>query len=121
MAIPFKNLDVYAIVDQDTDEARAFTTYLGYWDCVAGLVAHVHGPTRTAPSSPHFGRTERSRPLAVDSFTGATVELRGLLLNAWNSEFTLYLARSPTPAERGRRGGHLGPGSARERRSGAGL
>src|SRR5881409_1299331 len=36
-------LDVYALTDADTDEAKAFTTYLGYWVSLAEHIEQLYG------------------------------------------------------------------------------
>ena len=33
-----EELDTFAILDADSDEARAITTYLGYWSAFADLI-----------------------------------------------------------------------------------
>lgn len=82
-------LDVYALTDSDTDEARTFTTYSGYW---AALAEHVD----TDFGNPSFdtlleeldgrGLTRlASKPAACGD-----AELRSVLLNAWSSELALY-------------------------------
>lgn len=43
MAEILKGLDVFALTDADTAEARAFTTYLGYWVSLAELVDQTYG------------------------------------------------------------------------------
>jgi len=95
--IPFGELDVYAIVDQDTDEARTFTTYLGYWDCLAELVTRVHGKDPYASILSALRANRVVTGLSGRPFSGPTAALRELLLNAWNSELTLYLVDPGDP------------------------
>jgi len=33
-----ERVNVYALLDADSDEARTFTTYLNYWDSLAELM-----------------------------------------------------------------------------------
>jgi hypothetical protein len=37
------DLDVYALIDADTDEARTFTTYRGYWVSLAEHIERDYG------------------------------------------------------------------------------
>ena len=89
----FSDLDLYALLDSDSDEARTFTTYLGYWvslaehiqenytdDVGTGILAELRG--RRA-----FVRmASRPKPSAA-----AAAAVRSLLLNGWTSELRLHL------------------------------
>lgn len=84
-----RKLDVYALTDADSDEARTFTTYSGYWLALADHIAEEHG------SPPFDGllielesrglRKLSSKPASCDP-----AALRSVLLNAWSSELALY-------------------------------
>lgn len=83
-------LDVYAFTDSDTDEAKAFTTYLGYWVSLAAQIEQLYGEP---PFATLLGELENrglaklsGKPLAGDADA-----LRSVLLNAWSSELALYL------------------------------
>ena len=43
--ISFRKLDVFAFIDSDTPEAKQFTTYMVYWDCLARAVLDTYGGT----------------------------------------------------------------------------
>lgn len=47
-ALRFADLDLYALLDSDSDEARAFTTYLGYWVSLAEHIQENYGDDFTA-------------------------------------------------------------------------
>jgi hypothetical protein len=88
---PLRTLDVYALVDADSGEAKTFTTYLNYWLALSGLVTRTYGPApydrllTTLQEQPSF-RSLCGKKTGLDA--GA---LRSLLLNAWNSELALHL------------------------------
>lgn len=83
--------DVYGFVDADTQEAKAFTTYMVYWTALALIIRNNYGQDANAGLVPEI----RSRPgfskLAARRFSGSNDDLRSHLLNAWNSEMALYL------------------------------
>ena len=93
MAI-LRDLDVFALTDSDSEEARTFTTYGGYW---AALADHVEAEFGSIPFQSLFealvdnGLTR----LASKPSSCADAPLRTLLLNAWSSE----LAGCETGAE----------------------
>jgi hypothetical protein len=82
-------LDVYALTDADTNEARTFTTYSGYW---AALAEHIDtdfgGPPFDALLTELEGRGLRK--LSSKPASCSDDELRSVLLNAWSSELALY-------------------------------
>jgi hypothetical protein len=82
-------LDVYALTDSDTDEARTFTTYSGYW---LALVEHVEKQFGMFPYPELLAELERRgvRALASKQAAGNGQQLRSLLLNAWSSELAMY-------------------------------
>ena len=89
----FSELDLYALLDFDSDEARTFTTYLGYWVSLAEHVQENYGDD-VAPgilaelqSRRAFGRMA-SRPKPGNNAAGM---MRSLLLNGWTSELRLHL------------------------------
>ncbi len=95
---PIADLDVYALIDADTDEARAFTTYLGYWVCLAQHVESRYG----SPCYEQLLAVLEGRGLAAlraNAPNGDERVLRSMLLNAWSSELALHLVE-PNDAQR---------------------
>lgn len=83
-------LDVYAFTDADTGEAKAFTTYLGYWVSLAEHIEQLYGD----PPFAALYADLQSRGLAKLSgkpLAGDADLLRSVFLNAWSSELALYL------------------------------
>lgn len=83
-------IDVYALTDSDSDDARTFTTYAGYWSSLRDHVQDAFGPypyTRLLAELESRGLSRlASKPAACD-----TNPLRKLLLNAWSSELALHI------------------------------
>lgn len=87
----FSDIDVYSLVDADSEEARTFTTYLGYWVCLAEHLQECYG-SDYAPAllselhrQPSFRKlTGQGKPVNPDA-------VRSLLLNGWTSELRLHL------------------------------
>ena len=81
-------IDVYALADSDTDDARTFTTYAGYWSALREHVQEEFGPypyPRLLAELESRGLSRlSSKPAACDK-----EPLRKLLLNAW-SELALH-------------------------------
>lgn len=84
------DLDVYALLDADTDEARTFTTYHGYW---LALAAHVEREYGEPPFPALLGQLEARglRRLGGRPCSGDESLLRSALLNAWSTELSLHL------------------------------
>lgn len=85
-----RGLDVFAFTDSDTDEAKAFTTYLGYWVSVAQHIDQIYGDPPYAPLHAQLLAAGVAK-LAGKGLAGNPGELRSALLNAWSSELALYL------------------------------
>jgi hypothetical protein len=89
----FSDLDLYALLDSDSDEARTFTTYLGYWVSLAEHVQGTYG-NDSAPAILAALQSNRafvrlgSRPKPTPA---AAEVMRSLLLNGWTSELRLHL------------------------------
>jgi hypothetical protein len=86
----FSTFDVYALLDADTDEARSFTTYLGYWACLSNHVVDIYG------AEPFDGLLAEMHTRRLASLGGSRSgcdrdQLADLLLNAWTSELALHL------------------------------
>jgi hypothetical protein len=81
--------DVFALTDADTDEARTFTTYSGYWLALVEHVEHQFGmfpyPKLLAELNARGLTSLASKPSRTNHES-----LRGLLLNAWSSELAMY-------------------------------
>ncbi|WP_420451785.1 hypothetical protein [Ilumatobacter sp.] len=92
-----RGLDVYALVDSDSDEARAFTTYLGYWDCLARAVEAEFGSDPIPQLVSDVASRSAFQKLQNRAFAGSSEVLKGLLLNGWNSEQNLYLVDPDDP------------------------
>lgn len=84
------DLDVFSIVDADSDEAKAFTTYLGYVCSLAELVTNVLGDVDYEGIRQHMEGSGRLRRLHGRRYTGEETPVRGLLANAWLTELHLH-------------------------------
>ena len=89
----FSDLDLYALLDSDSDEARTFTTYLGYWVSLAEHIQENYGDD-VAPGI--LAALRQRRPfIRMSSRTKPSDEvaavMRSLLLNGWTSELRLHL------------------------------
>jgi hypothetical protein len=91
--IRFSEIDLYAFLDSDSDEARTFTTYLGYWVCLAEHLQEcygddvAHGVLAELGSRRAFVRMG-SQPKPTEPIAAT---MRSLLLNGWTSELRLHL------------------------------
>lgn len=83
-------MDVYTLIDSDTDEARAFTTYRGYW---MALAEHVESGYGDPPFAVLLAELEARglRRLGGRPCRGDGQLVQSALLNAWSSELALYL------------------------------
>jgi hypothetical protein len=82
-------IDVFALTDSDTDEARTFTTYAGYWSALGQHIEEEYG----AYPYPRLLLELESRGLSRLASKPASCDekpLRELLLNAWSSELALH-------------------------------
>jgi hypothetical protein len=82
----FSGVDVFALVDADTDEAHAFTTYLNYWECLAAGVRATYGSYPYAALLEELQARRSFRGLSGRGRPNAPDKVRALLLNAWVSE-----------------------------------
>ena len=95
--VKFKDLDIYALVDADTPEARAFTTYMGYWGALSGVIEDRYG---FEYHQSLVGDLRASRPvqkLRAKPFKGDRRVLTELLLGAWTHELGLYAVDDDDP------------------------
>ncbi|MDP9389473.1 MAG: hypothetical protein M3Q48_16550 [Actinomycetota bacterium] len=99
--ISFRKVDVFAFIDSDTAEAKQFTTYMVYWECLARAILDTYGGTWTGGYHNNIVNELRSRKkfrsLTSSQFTGDHDLLRKFLLNSWNSELGLYLVDDDDP------------------------
>jgi hypothetical protein len=85
--IQFRHVDVFAFLDADSPEAKAFTTNAGYLEAIAELITTTYGRYDPYPALlgalDHHGRLTRlrSRP-----YRGEAAPVASLLINAWLSE-----------------------------------
>lgn len=96
--IRFSEFDFYSMLDADSDEARTFTTYLGYWVCLAERIQASYGddPASSLLAELRSGKSFRS--LSGQGRAANPVEVRSLLLNGWASELRLNLIGLDDPA-----------------------
>jgi hypothetical protein len=87
----FSDIDVYSLVDADSEEARTFTTYLGYWVCLAEHVQECYGSDYAPELLAELHRQPAFRKLAGQGKPAHPDNIRGLLLNGWTSELRLNL------------------------------
>src|SRR4051794_903338 len=87
----FADLDLYALLDADTDEARTFTTYLGYWLCLAEHIQELYGDDPPDGILRELQGRRALRRLAGQGKPPNPAQVRELLLNAWTSELRMHL------------------------------
>lgn len=107
--VQFRNVDVFAFLDADSAESKAFTTYAGYVGALSELISDAYGPTDPYPSLvaalDRYGRLTRLRN---KPYGGPSAPVASLLINAWLSELHLYLV-DPTDAGVVRIANHAAP------------
>ncbi len=91
MRLQFSELDFYSLLDADSDEARTFTTYLGYWVCLAELVQTRYGQDPAAALLTELQGRRAFRRLSSQGKPADPRAVRALLLNGWTSELRLHL------------------------------
>jgi hypothetical protein len=91
VTIDFSGIDVYSLVDADSDEARTFTTYLGYWVCLADQLQRHYGSEVVPTLLIELQRRPAFRRLSGQGRPSNPGAVRGLLLNGWTSELRLNL------------------------------
>lgn len=89
--INLTEFDIYGILDADTPEAHAFTTYLAYWDCLERSILEIYGEDPHPALLSELQSRKAFNKLKNRPFRGDKELLRSLLLNGWNSEQNLYL------------------------------
>jgi len=89
--VGFANIDVYSLVDADSAEARTFTTYLGYWVCLAAHLQIRYGDDCCPPLLDELKSRKCFRSLPGKGKPADPESIRALLLNGWTSELRLNL------------------------------
>lgn len=95
--IDFSKVDTYAFIDADSDEAKAFTTYLGYVRAIDDLITDRYGAGSYALLRLALDVDGRLTKLRAKPFQGDPTLLRSLLLNAWISEMHLHTVDDTDP------------------------
>lgn len=95
--VDFNTLDVYGLIDADTAEARAFTTYMGYWGAIAGVIEDRYGIDFHQPLVNDLKARRPVKKLTGQPFKGDDQGLRELLLGAWTQELGLYAVDDDDP------------------------
>lgn len=90
-------LDVFAFVDADTDEAKGFTTYLGYWDGTARYITDLYGDDPGPALVVATRALSAVRKLTAKPFAGDPEQLQKILLNGWAQELGLYAVDDDDP------------------------
>lgn len=91
MRIGFSEIDFYSLLDSDTDEARTFTTYLGYWVCLGERVQTRYGHDPAPALLAELQGRKAFRRLPGQGKPANPQTLRALLLNGWTAELRLNL------------------------------
>jgi hypothetical protein len=89
--VDFSVINLYALVDADSDEARAFTTYMGYWTCLADHLQHHYGDDCPQNLLSELQGRQGFRSLPSQGRPADPGKIRELLLNGWTSELRLSL------------------------------
>ncbi len=91
------NVDVWGFVDSDTDEARTFRTYLGYWNALDDLIVETYGDAPIARIHRALQGDRSFQRLAIRRFSGDVATLRARLVNSWAHEQQLYVIDHDNP------------------------
>jgi len=95
--LKLSELDVFALVDADTAEARTYTTYFGYWDCLARSITDNYSASPNEALVRELQGRSTYQNLSSRKYRGDRELLRSFLLNGWNSELGLYLVDEDDP------------------------
>ena len=95
--VDFDTLDVYGLIDADTAEAKAFTTYMGYWGAIAGVIEDRYGFEYHQPLVDELKARRPVKKLTGKPFKGDDRALSELLLGAWTQEMGLYAVDDDDP------------------------
>jgi hypothetical protein len=89
--VNFSNINLYALIDSDSDEARTFTTHMGYWACLADHIQHLYEDEYAENLLTEMHRRPSFRKLSGQGKAANPDDVRSLLLNGWTSELRLNL------------------------------
>jgi hypothetical protein len=89
--VDFSGIDISALIDADSDEARAFTTYMGYWACLADHLQYRYGDDCAQNLLAELRSRPSFRKLSGQGKPANPDNVRALLLNGWTSELRLNL------------------------------
>lgn len=93
--IDFRHVDVFAFLDADSNEAKAFTTYAGYVGAFSELIVGRYGSQDPYPAIVGaLDRKGRLTRLTGKLYGGPANPVAALLINAWLSELHLHLVDS---------------------------
>ena len=95
--IDFSTVDIYAFLDTDSDEAKAFFTYLGYVRAIDDFITESYGDGSYDLLRLALDAEGRLTRLRGKPFRGDPTVLRSLLLNAWISELHLHTVDDTDP------------------------
>ncbi|HWF20822.1 MAG TPA: hypothetical protein VG226_01645 [Acidimicrobiales bacterium] len=85
----------FSLVDVDTPEAHAFTTYLAYWEAFASIVTELYAdPVQVLDE---LAQRKKFRSLSSSQFAGKTDRLQEMLLSSWHHELGLYMVDEDDP------------------------
>lgn len=87
----YSSIDIYSMIDADSEEARTFTTYLGYWVCLAEHVQEIYGEDCAPALLADLQGRHAFRRIAGQGRPSDQDAVRALLLNGWTSELRLNL------------------------------
>ncbi len=76
--IRLSDLDVFAFLDADSDEAKTYQTYFGYWDCLARAITDAFGESPNEGIAEDLRGRRSYRRLSSTQFHGDDAVLRGL-------------------------------------------
>jgi len=89
--VDFSSISVYALIDADSDEAHTFTTYMGYWTCLADHLQYRYGDDCAQNLLTELRNRSTFRKLSGQGKPANQDDVRQLLLNGWTSELRLNL------------------------------
>lgn len=90
--VQFRNVDVFAFLDSDSDEAKTFLTYSGYVRALSELIIDEYGSPNPYPAIvASLNRNGRLSRLCSRRYSGEASPVASLLINSWLSELHLHL------------------------------
>jgi hypothetical protein len=79
------NVNLYALIDADSDEARTFTTYMGYWTCLADHIQYLYSDDCPPNILSELHNRRSFWKLSGQGKPANPDDIRKLLLNGWTS------------------------------------